>query len=75
MGALAKKIYQKDSTSNLFQQNCDPNGLKMRFEAGLDALTKTDLEERTTIMYVVNVLKSPPYNMTNPTMCFHDTGT
>ena len=75
MGALAKNIYQKDSTSNLFQQNRNPNGLKMRFEAGLDALIKTDPRERKTITHVVNMLKLPPYNMANPTMCFHNTTT
>jgi serine/threonine protein kinase len=73
VGALAKKIYQKDSTSPLFQLNCDPNGLKMQFEVTLNALTKTNPAERSTITHVVNMLKSPPYNMAHPTMCFRDT--
>jgi hypothetical protein len=73
VGALAKKIYHKDSTSPLFQLNRDPNGLKMRFEVALDALTKTNPAERSTITHIVNMLKSPPYNMANPTMCFRDT--
>jgi hypothetical protein len=73
MGALAKKIYHKDLTSPLFQLNSDPNGLKMRFELALDSLTKTNPAERKTITHVVNMLKSPPYNMVNPTMCFRDT--
>jgi hypothetical protein len=71
--ALAKKIYHKDLTSPLFQLNSDPNGLKMRFKLALDALTKTNPTERSTITHVVNMLKSPPYNMVNPTMCFRDT--
>ena len=29
--------------------------------------------ERSTITHVVNMLKSPPYNKANPTMCFRDT--
>jgi serine/threonine protein kinase len=73
VGALAKKIYHKDSTSPLFQHNRDPNGLKMRFEVALDALTKTNPADRSTITHEVNILKSPPYNMVNPTMCFRDT--
>jgi hypothetical protein len=73
VGALAKKIYAKDSTSPLFQLNRDPNGLKMWFELILDALTKTNPAERSTITYVVNKLKLPPYNMASPTMCFRDT--
>ena len=73
VGALAKKIYQKDSTSTLFHLNRDPNGLKMRFELALEALTKSNPAERSTITHVVNMLKSPPYNMANPTMCFRDT--
>jgi hypothetical protein len=73
VGALAKKIYARDSTSSLFQLNSDPNGLKMRFEIALDALTKPNPAERSTITHVVNMLKSPPYNMVNPTMCFRDT--
>jgi hypothetical protein len=72
VGALAKKIYHKDSTSPLFQLNSDPNGFKMRFELALDALMKTNPAERSTITHVVNMLKSPPYNMVNPTMCFRD---
>lgn len=73
VGALARKIYQRDSTSTLFQSNRDPNGLKMRFEVALDALTKTNPAERSTVTHEVNILKSPPYNMVNPTMCFRDT--
>jgi serine/threonine protein kinase len=73
VGALAKKIYAKDSISPLFQLNSDLNGLKMRFELALDALTKTNPAERSTITHVVNMLKSPPYNMASPTMCFRDT--
>jgi hypothetical protein len=73
VGALAKKIYAKDSSSPLFQLNCDPHGLKMRFEIALDALTEPNPAERSTITHVVNMLKSPPKNMVNPTMCFRDT--
>ena len=73
VGALTKKIYHHDSTSNLFQQNWDPNVMMMQFEVGLDALTKINLAERLTITHVVNSLKSPPYNMATPNMCFHDT--
>ena len=63
VGALAKKIYHHDSTSNLFQQNRDPNVVMRWFEVGLDALTKIDPAERSTITHVVNLLKSPLYNM------------
>ena len=73
MGAVTKKIYHHDSTSNLFQQNWDPNIVMRRFEVGLDALTNTDPAERSTITHVVNSLKSPPYNMATPNMCFYDT--
>ena len=73
MGALAKKIYNQDSTSNLFQQNRNPNVVMRRFEVGLDALTKIDPAERSTITHVVNLLKSPPYNMATPNICFCDT--
>ena len=73
VGVLAKKIYLKDSTSPSFQLQRDPNGLKMRFEVALDALTKTNPTERSTVTHEVNILKSPPYNMVNPTMCFRDT--
>ena len=75
VGALAKKIYNHDSTSNLFQQNHSPNVLMRQFELDLDALTKIDLAERSTITHVVNLLKSPPYNMATPNMCFRDTVT
>ena len=44
-------VHQKDSTSNLFHQNRDLNGLKMQFEARLDALTKTDSGERRTMVH------------------------
>ena len=73
IGALAKKIYNHNSTSNLFQQNQDPNVVMRRFEVGLDALTKIDPAERSTITHVVNLLKSPPYNMATPNMCFRNT--
>ena len=72
MGALAKKIYNHNSTSNLFQQNWDPNVVMRRFELGLGALTKIDPAERSTITNVMNLLKSPPYNMATPNMCFRD---
>ena len=75
VGTLAKKIYRHDSTSNLFQQNRDPNGVKMRFEQALDDLTRLDPLKRATITSVVNTLKSPPYNMETPTMCFRNTAT
>jgi len=73
VGALAKKIYCCDSTSNLFQQNRYPNVVKIRFEQALDELTKLNPIERSTITNVVNTLKSPPYNMETPTMCFRNT--
>ena len=59
VSALAKKIYQKDSTSNLFYQMS---------EVDLDALTKSDPGERVTITHVVYVLKLPLYNMANLTI-------
>ena len=75
MGALAKKIYHHDAALNLFQQNRDPNSVKMQFEQALHELTRLDSKERTTITRVVNTLKSPPYNMENLTMCFRNTAT
>ena len=71
--ALAKKIYNHDSTSNLFQQNRDPNVVMRQFEVGLDALRKIDPAERSTITHVVNLLKSPLYNMATPNMYFRNT--
>ena len=73
LGALAKKIYHHDSTSNLFQKTPDPNSTKVRFELALNKLTRVDPTKRSIITRVVNLLKSPPYNLENPTMCFHDT--
>ena len=73
VGALAKKIYHHDSTSNLFRKIPDPNSTKVRFELALNELTRVDPTERSTITSVVNLLKSPLYNLENPTMCFHDT--
>ena len=73
VGALAKKIYHHDSTSNLFQKTPDPNSTKVWFELALNELTRVDPTERSTITRVVNLLKSPPYNLENPTMCFRDT--
>ena len=73
VGALAKKIYHHDGASNLFQRNLDPNSVKVRFEQALNELTRIDHKERTTITRVVNILKSPPYSLENPTMCFRDT--
>ena len=73
VGALAKKIYHHDSTSNLFQKTPNPNSTKVRFELALNELTRVDPTERSTITRVVNLLKSPPYNLENPTMCFRDT--
>ena len=73
MGALAKKIYHHNSTSNLFQKNWNPIVVMRQFELGLDALTKIDPAERSTITHVMNLLKSPPYNMATPNMCFRDT--
>ena len=73
IGALAKKIYQHDSTSNLFQKTLDPNSTKVRFELALNELIRVDPTERSTITRVVNLLKSPSYNLENPTMCFRDT--
>ena len=72
VGALAKKIYHPDSTSNLFQKTLDPNSTKVWFELALNELTRVDPTKRSTITRVVNLLKSPPYNLENPTMCFHD---
>ena len=73
VGALAKKIYHHDSTSNLFQKTPNPNSTKVRFELALNELTRVDPTERSTITRVVNLLKSPPYNLENPTMCFRNT--
>ena len=67
IGALAKKIYHHDSTSNLFQKTPDPNSTKVQFELALN-----DPTERSTITRMVNLLKSPLYNLENPTMCFRD---
>ena len=72
IGALAKRIYHHAGASNLFQQNLDPNSVKVQFEQALNELTRIDPKERTTITRVVNILKSPPYNLENPTICFHD---
>ena len=72
VGFLAKKIYHHDSTSNLFQKPPDPNSTKVWFELALNELTRVDPTERSTITRVVNLLKFPPYNLENPTMCFHD---
>ena len=73
VGALAKKIYHYDSTSNLFQKTPHPNSTKVRFELALNELTRVDPTKRLTITRVVNLLKSPPYNLENSTMCFCDT--
>ena len=72
VGALVKKIDHHDSTSNLFQKTPDPNSTKVRFELALNELTRVDPTKRTTITRLVNLLKSPPYNLENPTMCFRD---
>ena len=72
VGALAKKIYHHDSTSNLFQKTPEPNSTKVRFELALNELTRVDPIERSTITRVVKLLKSPSYNLENPTMCFRD---
>ena len=61
IGALAKKIYHHDATSNLFQHSPDPNSANVRFDLALNELTRVDLRERSTITRVVNLLKSPPY--------------
>ena len=73
VGALARKIYYHNATSNLFQCTSDPNSTKVRFELALNELTRVDPTERSTITRVVNLLKSPLYNLENPMMCFHDT--
>ena len=73
IGALAKKIYHHDATSNLFQRTSNPNSAKVRFELALNELTRVDSSARSTITRVVNLLKSPPYNLENPTMCFCNT--
>ena len=73
VGVLAKKIYAKDAASPLFQLNSDPNGVMMRFELALEQLTRPNPAERSTITHIVNILKSPPYNIVTPTMCFRDT--
>ena len=70
IGALAKKIYHHDSTSSLFQKTLDLNSTKVRFALALNEFTRVDSTERSTITRVVNLLKSPPYNLENPTMCF-----
>ena len=73
VGALAKKIYHHDTTSNLFQRTPDPNSAKVRFELALNELTRVDPSKRLTITRVVNLLNSPPYNLENPTMYFRNT--
>ena len=73
IGTLAKKIYHHNSTSNLFQKTLDPNSTKVRFELALNKLTRVDPIKRSTITRVVNLLKSPPYNLENSTMCFRNT--
>lgn len=72
VGTLAKNIYKRDSTSLLFQQNRDPDSVKMRFEHALNELTRRDPAARMTITDVVNTLKSRPYNLRTPTMCFRN---
>ena len=72
IGALAKKIYHHDSTSNLFQKISDPNSTKVWFELALNELTRVDPTKRSTITRVVNLLKFPSYKLENPTMCFRD---
>jgi hypothetical protein len=73
VGVLARQIYNSDSTSVLFQQNRDPNGVKMRFEQGLDEMTEINPAARQTVTHVVRTLKLPPYNLQTPSMCFRDT--
>ena len=42
IGALAKKIYHHNATSNLFQRSPYPNSAKVRFELALNELTRVD---------------------------------
>lgn len=72
VGMLARKIYKSDSTSHLFQQNRDPDSVKMRFESALTDLTHADPAARRSISEVVNILKSHPYDLRTPTMCFRN---
>jgi Protein kinase domain len=73
VGVLATKIYHGDSTSNLFQSNRDLSAVKMRFEQALRDLQDRNPETRPKITSVVNTLKSAPYNMETPNMCFRNT--
>jgi hypothetical protein len=68
VGMLAKKMYMGDSTSELFQKNRDLASTSYRFEQALKELTAINLEERSTIVYVVNTLKDKPYYMEEPSM-------
>ena len=62
-----------DATSTLFQKNRDTNSIKMHFEQALAELTHVDLAEQQTITHIVHTLKSKPYFMETPNMCFQDT--
>ena len=73
MGMLAKKISRMDATSTLFQRNKDSNAIKVRFEQSLAELTRVESTERFTVTHVVHTLKSKPYFMETPNMCFRDT--
>ena len=70
---LAKKIYMMDATSILFHQNTDANSVKVHFEQALLELTHVDPAKRHTVTHVINTLKSKPYFMETPNMCFQDT--
>jgi hypothetical protein len=67
---LAKKMYMGDLTSELFQKNRDPASTHYRFEQALKELAAINLEERSTIVHVVNTLKDKPYYMEDPSMCY-----
>ena len=66
---LAKKIYNLDATSTLFQQNKDANSIKVHFEQALLDLTRIDPVERWTVTYIVHTLKGRPYYMETPNTC------
>ena len=66
VGYLARKIYNRDCSSSLFQKNKDPSSLSKRFEQCMDELLKPDPLERSTVTHVVDVLKKPPYNLDTP---------
>lgn len=66
VGYLARRIYNRDCSSSLFQKNKDPSSLSKRFEQAMDELLRPDPLERSTVTHVVDLLKGPPYNLGTP---------